>query len=85
MKRFILIFLYISVALFSEPQPYHFINLPYGTFLFELPKWRETISPYKNCDCNMYDGYIHSCFMEISSTKTSELFKIFLQRKRDFK
>ncbi len=142
MKRVILILFFISPTLFSEPQSYHFINVPYGIFLFELPKGRETIfipsfsrieileevepvpiqnlpirydsnkkikykdkigyipksyigtyniisreespdkskyfeiiSPYKNCDCNMYEGYIHSCFMEISSSKNSKLIK----------
>ncbi|HMV45014.1 MAG TPA: hypothetical protein PKL30_09470 [Leptospiraceae bacterium] len=35
-------------------------------------KYFEIISPYKNCDCNRYTGYIDSCFMEIRS-KNSKL------------
>lgn len=134
----IIFLLFFPNSVFSDP--YYFINVPYGTFLYETPngredifipsfsridvfeeekpnleigiyydsykkikfknkigfipnsyigtynifsrvespdksKYFEIISPYKNCNCNMYEGYIHSCFMEISSSKNSTLIK----------
>lgn len=140
MKLTILSLLFLVSSLFGETESYHFINVPYGTFLYESPQlnksifipsfskieileeseqnqgfiflydkrkkvkyktkigyipsayigtyniiWKkespdksksfEIISPYKNCDCNRYGGYIDSCFLEIISLKSNSLIK----------
>lgn len=45
MKLKILSFLFLTISLFSEPLPYYFINVPYGTSIFEISSNREVFIP----------------------------------------